>query len=86
MSDSTKPKLPPEQSLVLGILSARQRGKKAYGKAEEYLNKLMKLVKTGKAIELGDGRRFAVVDLMAGDQRHAKKMCIIDRFALQEVK
>lgn len=84
MSES-KSKLPPEQSLVLGILGARQRGKKAYDKAGVYLEKLLKLVKTGKTIELGDGRRFAVIDTFA-DQRYAKKMTIIDRFALQEVK
>lgn len=80
-----KPKLPVEQSLVLGVLGARARGKKAYDKAGAYLEKLMSIVKPGKVITLGDGRRFAVVDTFA-DQRYAKKMTIIDRFALQEVK
>lgn len=85
MSDpeTPAPKLTEEQSLVLGILGAKQRGKKAYGKAEGYLAKLRKLGK--KTVQLSDGRKFAIVDIFAGEDM-VKKMVFIDRWQLQEVK
>ena len=81
-----KPTLPKEQSLVLGILHAKVRGKKAYGKAKEYLDQLNRLVKPGRKIELADGRKFAVVDVFDTEKPYVGKMTFIDRFELQEVK
>jgi len=82
---AAKPKLPKEQSLVLGILGARDRGKKQYGKAGDYLDELRKLVRPGQKITLADGRVFNVVDTFK-EAESVKKMVFIDRFALEQVK
>ena len=82
---STKPKLTPEQTLVLRHQTARARGKEQYGKADAAQKELEAKVGVGVPVEMPDGRKFAVVDTFK-DAKYAKKMTYIDRLEIQEVK
>ena len=70
---------------MLGIVNARIRGSKCYADAGNYQKRLQAKIGTGKEVTLPDGRRYALVDTFAGQDR-AKKMTFIDRFELQQVE
>ena len=74
-----------EQSLVLGIINARIRGKKCYGDADAYQQQLAALCPVGKEVTLPDGRRFAIIDAFAG-KRLVAKMTYVDRYELREIE
>ena len=80
---AAKTPLTEEQSLVLDIIHSRIRGSKAYADAGNYQKRLQAKIGTGQEVSLPDGRRFALVDTFAGQDR-AKKMTFIDRYELQE--
>lgn len=73
------------QALILRILKARQAGKTAYRKAEELAEQLKAVLPVGEAVELADGRKFAVQDMFA-TKATAYKTVGIDRFQLLEQK
>jgi hypothetical protein len=80
-----RPKLSREQALVMQILTSKARGKAHYATAGSKLAELKALCGADSAIAMPDGRKFAVVDTFAGAE-YAKKMVIIDRFEVKEVK
>ena len=81
---AAKPKLSREQALVLQILTSKARGKAHYATAASKLAELKALFAPGVAIDMPDGRKFGVVDNFEGE--YAKKLVIIDRFEVKELK
>jgi hypothetical protein len=51
--------------LAKEMLAAKDRGRAAYGKADELLDELLDDLKPGEVLDLGDGQTFELVDRFA---------------------